>query len=54
MDRKGIWWDGADWIGLWRALVNTAMNIRVPQNVENLLTEEDEVLKQDCSTQLVS
>jgi hypothetical protein len=33
--------------------VNTVMNIRVPQNVENFLTEEDEFLKQDCSIQFV-
>ena len=33
--------------------MNTVMNIRVPQNVENFLTDEDVVLKQDCSTQLV-
>ena len=34
--------------------MNTVMNIWVAQNVENFLTEEDVVLKQDCSTQLVS
>jgi hypothetical protein len=36
MDLKDIRWDGMDWIDLaqdrdqWRALVNTAMNFRVP------------------------
>jgi hypothetical protein len=36
MDLEEIEWDGRDWIELaqdrdqWRALVNTAMNFRVP------------------------
>jgi hypothetical protein len=36
MDLREIGWDGMDWIDLaegrdlWRALVNTVMNIRVP------------------------
>jgi hypothetical protein len=36
MDLREIGWDGVDWIelaqdrGQWRALVNTAMNLRVP------------------------
>jgi hypothetical protein len=36
MDLRKIGWDGRDWIDLaqnrdqWRALVNTAMNLRVP------------------------
>jgi hypothetical protein len=36
MDPRKIGWDGLDWIHLaqdrdeWRALVNTAMNLRVP------------------------
>jgi hypothetical protein len=36
MDLRGIGWGGMDWIELaqdrdqWRALVNTAMNLRVP------------------------
>jgi hypothetical protein len=35
IDRKGIGWDGIDWIDLaqdrdqWRALVNTVMNLQV-------------------------
>jgi hypothetical protein len=38
MDLGEIGWDGRDWIELaqdrdqWRALVNTLMNLRVPQN----------------------
>jgi hypothetical protein len=36
------------------ALVNTVMNIGLPQNVDNFLTDYDKVLKQDCSTELVS
>jgi hypothetical protein len=37
-------WDGMDWIHLaedrdqWRALVNTVMNLRVPQNVGKFLS----------------
>jgi hypothetical protein len=36
MDLREIGWDGVDWIEVvqdrdkWRALVNTAMNLRVP------------------------
>jgi hypothetical protein len=36
MDLREIKWDGMDWIDVaqdrdyWRALVNTAMNLRVP------------------------
>jgi hypothetical protein len=36
MDLRGIGWDGVDWSDLakdrdlWRALENTAMNLRVP------------------------
>jgi hypothetical protein len=33
MDLREIGWDGTHWIDLaqdWRALVNTAMNLRVP------------------------
>jgi hypothetical protein len=42
MDLKDIRWGGMGWIDLahyldqLRALVNTAMNIRVPQNVDKL------------------
>jgi hypothetical protein len=38
MDLREVGWDGRDWIdlaqdrGQWRALVNTAMNFRVPLN----------------------
>jgi hypothetical protein len=38
MDLGEIGWDGVDWIELaqdrdkWRALVNTVMNLRVPEN----------------------
>jgi hypothetical protein len=39
MDLREIGWDCMDWIDLaqdrdqWRALVNTVMNFRVPQNI---------------------
>jgi hypothetical protein len=38
MDLREIGWDRMDWLDLaqnrdqWRALVNTVMNLRVPQN----------------------
>jgi hypothetical protein len=38
MDLREIGWDGVDWIDMaqhrdqWRALVNTVLNLRVPQN----------------------
>jgi hypothetical protein len=41
MDLREIGWGGMDWIVLvqegdqWRALVNTVMNLRVPQNAGN-------------------
>jgi hypothetical protein len=44
VDLREIGWGGMDWIHLaqdgdqWRSLVNTAMNLRVPQNVENFLS----------------
>jgi hypothetical protein len=44
MDLREIGWDGMDWIDLakdryqWRALVNTVMNLRVPQNAGNFLS----------------
>jgi hypothetical protein len=43
VDLREIGWDGMEWIDLaqnrdqWRALVNTAMNLRVPQNGGKLL-----------------
>jgi hypothetical protein len=43
MDLREIEWDSMDWIDLaqdtdkWRALVNTVMNLRVPQNAGKLL-----------------
>jgi hypothetical protein len=42
MDLVEIGWGGVDWIGLaqdrekWRALVNTVMNLQVPQNAGKL------------------
>jgi hypothetical protein len=44
MDLRDIEWGVMDWIHLaqyrdkWRALVNTVMNIRIPQNVGNFLS----------------
>jgi hypothetical protein len=44
MDLREIGWDGMDWIDLahdrdqWRALVNTVMNLRVPENAGNFLS----------------
>jgi hypothetical protein len=44
MDVREIGWDGVDWIELaedrdqWRALVNTVMNFRVPQNAGKFLS----------------
>jgi hypothetical protein len=44
MDLREIGWDGVDWVDLaqdrdhWRALVNTVMNLRVPQNVGKFLS----------------
>jgi hypothetical protein len=41
---REIGWRGMDWIDLaqnkdqWRALVNTVINLRVPQNIEKLLS----------------
>jgi hypothetical protein len=43
MDLREIGWDVVDWIDMvqdrdqWRALVNTVMNLRVPQNVRKFL-----------------
>jgi hypothetical protein len=43
LDLREIGWDGMDWIDLpqdrekWRALVNTVMNLRVPQNARKFL-----------------
>jgi hypothetical protein len=44
MDRTEIEWGGMDWIDLgqdwdqWRALVNTVMNHRIPENVRKFLS----------------
>jgi hypothetical protein len=44
MDLREIEWDGMDWIDLaqdgdqWRALVNTVMHLRVPENAERFLS----------------
>ena len=42
MDLQEVGCGGMDWIDLaldrWWTLVNTVMNIRVPNNVENFLT----------------
>jgi hypothetical protein len=44
VDLREIGWVGMDWIDLaqdkdqWRALVNTVMNLRVPQNVGEFLS----------------
>jgi hypothetical protein len=44
MNLREIGWSGMDWIDLvqvrnqWMALVNTAMNLRVPWNVEKFLS----------------
>jgi hypothetical protein len=44
MDLREIGWGGMDWIDLaqdsdrWRALVNTVMNLQVPENVGKFLS----------------
>jgi hypothetical protein len=44
MDLRETGWDGMDWIDLaqdmyqWRALVNTVMNLRVPQHAGKFFT----------------
>jgi hypothetical protein len=44
MDLRQIGWGGVDWIHVaqdreqWRALANTVMNLRVPYDVEKLLS----------------
>jgi hypothetical protein len=47
MDLGEIRWDGMDWIDLaqdrdkWRALLNTVMNLRVPQNAAQLAASQE-------------
>jgi hypothetical protein len=44
IDLREIGWDGTDWIDLtqdrdqWRALVNTVMNLRVPENARKFFS----------------
>jgi hypothetical protein len=44
IDLREVGWEDVDWIHLaqdrdqWRAVVNTVMNLRVPQKAGNLLT----------------
>jgi hypothetical protein len=44
IDRREIGWDRMDWIDLaqdrdqWKALVNTIMNFRIPQQARNFLS----------------
>ena len=44
MDDQELGWEDMNWIDLaqgrdrWQALVNTVMNLRVPYNVRNFLT----------------
>jgi hypothetical protein len=44
MDLRERGWHGMNWINLakdrdqWRALVNTVINLRVPENTENFLS----------------
>jgi hypothetical protein len=39
MDLRGIRLEGVDWIHLAQTLVNTAMNLRIPQKAENRLND---------------
>jgi hypothetical protein len=47
MDLREIGWGGMNWIDVaqdrdqWRALVNTVMNVRVPQHVEKFLSSSE-------------
>jgi hypothetical protein len=44
IDLREIGWDGMDWMDLahdrdqWRAVVNTVMNLRVPENAGKFLS----------------
>jgi hypothetical protein len=47
MDHREIWWGDMDCIDLshdrdrWRTLVNTVMNLRIPQNVGKFLSTQE-------------
>jgi hypothetical protein len=55
LDLQDVGCEGMGWIDVtqdrerWRALVNAAMNLRIPQNAENFLTSLEPVLKKDSA-----
>jgi hypothetical protein len=55
MHLKGMEYDGVGWIHLsqnrdkWRAVVNTALNLWVPQKARNLTDEQLSVFKKDSA-----